>query len=116
MRPRGTVLDAGAEPVRYRGFPPGQGPNYPGAMMDYVIALVPPIGLLIILVVIVRAFLGADRSERAAERKFREEHPDLDLAPLPPGRSSVAGALAAEEARHDRNGAATASEEPDESR
>ena len=66
--------------------------------MDYVIALVPPIGLLLILVVIVRAFLGADRAERDAERKFRAEHPELDLAPLPPGRSTVAGATAADDA------------------
>ena len=60
--------------------------------MDYVIALVPPVGLLIARVVSLRAVLGADRSERAAEKAFREAHPDLDLAPLPPSRSSVAGA------------------------
>ncbi|MGC5615460.1 hypothetical protein [Georgenia sp. Z1491] len=69
--------------------------------MDYVIALVPPIGLLVALVVIVRAFLGADRSEREAEKKFRAEHPDLELPPLPPSRSSVAGALAAAERAED---------------
>ncbi|MGC5628243.1 hypothetical protein ACPYO6_08365 [Georgenia sp. Z1344] len=73
--------------------------------MDYVIALVPPIGLLIALVVIVRAFLGADRSEREAEKAFRERHPDLDLAPLPASPSSVAGALAAEERAASEQGA-----------
>ncbi|MGO1561644.1 hypothetical protein CZ771_03530 [Actinomycetales bacterium JB111] len=49
-------------------------------MLDYVIALVPPIGLALLLAVVVRAFLRADRTERDAERRFREEHPDLDLA------------------------------------
>jgi hypothetical protein len=49
-------------------------------VLDYVIALVPPIGLALLLAVVVRAFLRADRTERDAERRFREEHPDLDLA------------------------------------
>lgn len=51
-----------------------------GPVLDYVIALVPPIGLALLLAVVVRAFLRADRTERDAERRFREEHPDLDLA------------------------------------
>jgi len=38
--------------------------------MDFVVALVPSIGLGILFVVIMRAILLADRRERAAFRKF----------------------------------------------
>ncbi len=41
--------------------------------MDYVVALLPSIGLAIIFVVVLRAILFADRRERAAIREFENE-------------------------------------------
>jgi hypothetical protein len=38
--------------------------------MDYVVALVPSIGLAVIFVVVLRSILLADRRERAAIREF----------------------------------------------
>lgn len=40
--------------------------------MDFVVALLPSIGLGILFVVIMRAILLADRRERAAFREFEE--------------------------------------------
>lgn len=41
--------------------------------MDYVVALLPSIGLAIVFVVVLRAILFADRRERAAIREFENE-------------------------------------------
>ncbi|WP_152192738.1 hypothetical protein [Georgenia satyanarayanai] len=41
--------------------------------MDYVVALLPSIGLAIIFVVVLRAILFADRRERAAIRELENE-------------------------------------------
>ncbi len=40
--------------------------------MDYVVALLPSIGVGTLVVVVMRAILLADRRERAATRKFEE--------------------------------------------
>ncbi|HLV04178.1 hypothetical protein [uncultured Georgenia sp.] len=40
--------------------------------MDYVVALLPSIGLAIIFVIVMRAILLADRRERAAFREFEK--------------------------------------------
>ncbi|PYG01116.1 hypothetical protein SAMN05216184_102277 [Georgenia satyanarayanai] len=41
--------------------------------MDYVVALLPSIGLAIIFVVVLRAILFADRRERAAIRELEKK-------------------------------------------
>ncbi|WP_413451486.1 hypothetical protein AA0Y32_15950 [Georgenia phoenicis] len=41
--------------------------------MDYVVALIPSIGLAIVFVVVLRAILFADRRERAAIRQLENE-------------------------------------------
>ncbi len=42
-------------------------------MMDYLIALAPSIGLGVVFYIIMRAFLRADRRERAYDAKVRAE-------------------------------------------
>ncbi|WP_193312786.1 hypothetical protein [Georgenia subflava] len=41
--------------------------------MDYVIALIPPIGTGILFYVVIRAFVNADRNERAAIQRLENE-------------------------------------------
>lgn len=39
-------------------------------MNDVLAALLPPIGMLILFVIVIRALIGADRRERAARKKI----------------------------------------------
>ena len=39
-------------------------------MNDVLAAVLPPIGMLILFVIVIRALIGADRRERAARKKI----------------------------------------------
>jgi len=41
--------------------------------MDYIIALAPSLGVGLLFYIVIRAFVTADRKERAAEAQLREE-------------------------------------------
>lgn len=44
--------------------------------MDYIIALAPSIGLGLLFYIVIRAFVTADRRERAIDAQLREEIAD----------------------------------------
>ena len=48
--------------------------------MDYVVALIPSIGLGVLFVIIIRAIVLADRRERAAIREFEESQKAQSIA------------------------------------
>ena len=52
-------------------------------MLKAVLALVPPVGVLAIFVVAIKAMLEGDRRERAAEAKWDREHAVADDSARP---------------------------------
>ncbi|MEZ0492501.1 hypothetical protein AB2L28_09660 [Kineococcus sp. TBRC 1896] len=69
--------------------------------MDQLAALLPPAGLALLFVLLMRAILHADRRERAAARRVEAERPGSGPRPgsVPGG---VPGEGAAESGRDDR--------------
>jgi len=50
-------------------------------VLKAVLALVPPVGVLAIFVVAIKAMLEGDRRERAAEAEWERQHPTPPDAP-----------------------------------
>src|SRR5690606_41417122 len=59
----------------HRAWHPGGDPVPAGeaAMNDVLAAVLPPLGVLLLFVVVIRALVGADRRERAARERIRDE-------------------------------------------
>lgn len=51
-------------------------------MNDVLAALLPPIGMLILFVIVIRALIGADRRERRARKKIEASMPHRDREDL----------------------------------